>query len=342
MHLNSDKLKQAIFVIALIAFGGLLFWLLKGFVSAFLGAVVFYILLRQPFFYLTEKVKYKWNKTMAIVALFLLSFLILVLPLLLMSIMLSGKVSYLIEHYREILMVAEQWSSQLETYVGIDLLSPDTVQKLTSLAADVIPGLLTATLSAVADIFILYFVLFFMLSEARLFEKFVLENLPFKKENDRLLLAQLKIQTLSNSIGIPVLAVLQAFTAWIGYLIFGIDEAFFWAVITGIMSVLPIVGTVVVWVPLAIFLYAGGAEWQGVALFIYGAVIITNIDNVFRFVVQKKLGDTHPLITFFGVILGLGLFGVVGIIFGPLLISYFLLLLQIYRSEYLSETKPQS
>jgi predicted PurR-regulated permease PerM len=62
--------------------------------------------------------------------------------------------------------------------------------------------------------------------------------------------------------------------------------------------------------------------------------VITNVDNVFRFVVQKKLGDTHPLITFFGVIVGLDLFGFIGIIFGPLLISYFLILLEIYKKEY--------
>jgi predicted PurR-regulated permease PerM len=111
----------------------------------------------------------------------------------------------------------------------------------------------------------------------------------------------------------------------------------FWAVLTGIMSVVPVVGTTIVWVPLAVFLYAGGNHWQSATLLIYGSVIITNVDNVFRFVVQKKLGDTHPLITFFGVIIGLPLFGFVGIIFGPLLISYFILLLKIYRNEYLGK-----
>lgn len=335
MHLNSDKLKQTIFVIALFVFGGFLFWLLKGFLSAFLGAVVFYILLRQPYFYLTERAKRKWNSTLAVAMLMLLSFVLMVLPVLLVSVMLSGKVSYLIAHYEDILRLAETWSDKASTYLGVDLLSVDTVGKLTALAADVIPGLLSATLGAVTDIFILYFLLYFMLSNARTFEAQVRHYLPFENANSHLLLTELKSQTLSNSIGIVVLAVLQAITAWIGYLIFGVDEAFFWAVLTGIMSVLPLVGTVIVWVPLAVFVYASGQPWQGIGLFVFGALVITNIDNVFRFVVQKKLGDTHPLITFFGVILGLNLFGFVGVIFGPLLISYFILLLKIYRNEYL-------
>lgn len=338
MQLDNDKLKQTIFLIALFAFAGLLFWFLRGFVSAVLGAVVFYILLRGPFFYLTEKARYHVRPLLATVLLMVVSFLMMVLPVLLVSLMLSGKVTYLIDHYKDILQLAEQWSGIAKEYLGIDLLSAETVSKLTSLAADVIPGLLSATISAVTDIFILYFILYFMLSNARAFESAVRNQLPFNDENDNLLLTELKSQTISNSIGIVVLAVLQAFTAWVGYLIFGLDEAFFWAVITGIMSVLPVVGTVIVWVPLALFTYMAGDQWQGIGLFLFGAVIITNIDNVFRFVVQKKLGDTHPLITFFGVIIGLNLFGFVGLVFGPLLISYFILLLRIYRNEYLRTT----
>ena len=337
VHLNNSKLKQSLFLIALFVLGGFLFYLLSGFLSAFLGSVVFYVLLCKPYFYLTETAKKKWGKSLAASALMLASFLVMVLPVLLVSMMLSGKVSYLITHYEDILRIAQEWSNKAKIYLGIDLLSQDTVSKLTSLAADVAPGFLSATLSAVADVFVLYFVLYFMLANAREFENYVRKNFPFNDENDALLLTELKSQTIANAIGIPVLAVLQAITAFIGYLIFGVDEAFFWAVITGIMSVIPVVGTTIVWIPLAIFLYVAGSEWQGIALMIYGAAIITNVDNVFRFVVQKKLGDTHPLITFFGVIIGLPLFGFVGIIFGPLLISYSILLLKIYRNEYLGE-----
>ncbi len=337
MHLNNDKLKQSLFLIALFLLGGFLFWLLKGFLSAVLGAVVFYVLLRKPVFYLTESARRKWNKTLAVSVMMMASFLVLVLPVLLVSLMLSGKVSYLINHYEDILRLVQEQSNVAKDFLGVDLLSQDAVSKLTSLAADVVPGFLSATLSAVADVFVLYFLLYFMLANARQFENYVRDNLPFNETNDRLLLSELKTQTFSNAIGIPVLATLQSVTAFIGYLIFGVDEAFFWAVLTGIMSVLPVVGTTIVWIPLAVFLYAGGHHWQGVGLFIYGGAIITNVDNVFRFVVQKKLGDTHPLITFFGVIIGLPVFGFVGIIFGPLLISYFILLLKIYRNEYLGE-----
>jgi len=77
-----------------------------------------------------------------------------------------------------------------------------------------------------------------------------------------------------------------------------------------------------------------GKQWQGIATLVYGIVVIGNIDNVMRFVIQKKFADVHPLITVFGVIIGLQLFGLPGLIFGPLMISYFLLGVKIYRKNY--------
>src|SRR5688572_1219627 len=123
MYLDNDKLKQWIFLIALFVLGGFVFYLLSGFLSAFLGAVVFYILLRNPFFYLTEKAKRKWNRNLAVVLLMFISFLVLVMPVLLVSVMLSSKVSYIIMHYRDILSLAQEWSLKAKEYLGVDLIT---------------------------------------------------------------------------------------------------------------------------------------------------------------------------------------------------------------------------
>lgn len=337
MHLDNDKLRQSLFLAVLVLLGGLLFWWLKIFLSAFLGAVVFYILLRRPLHILTQEVRYKWPRNLAIAVLMLASFTVIVMPFAMVVVMLSGKVSYLLSHYEEMLLKMEEWGRILESYTGFNLISTDTITRLTTWAGSIIPDILSGTAGAIADVFVLYLILYFMLNHSVDFEKTAYQYLPFKEANNRLLLSELKNQTMSNAIGIPALAVMQAFTAWIGYLIFGVKDAFFWGIITGVMSVLPVVGTAIVWIPLAAYLYLSGFHWQGLALALYGGAIITNIDNVFRFILQRQIGNIHPLVTFFGVIIGLSLFGFVGIIFGPLLISYFILLLKIYRNEYLGE-----
>lgn len=335
MYLEKDKLKQTIFIIALFVLGGFLFWLLHGFLSAFLGSVVFYILLRQPYLYFERRAQGRWNKHLVVPIIMLISFLVLVLPLLLVSLMLSGKVSYLIDHYKDILHIAQNFSNQAKQYVGVDLISPESVSKLTSYATEVVPHFISATADALVNIFVMYFLLYYMLVNAHQLESFVRKQMPFKTENSKRLLQELKMQTISNSLGIAVIAVVQGFASAIGYAIFGLDEPFFWGVLTGIASAIPVVGTALVWVPVCMVMYAQGKNWQALALAAYCGVVLSVSEHYFRFLVLKKTGDIHPLIVFFGVVLGIELFGFVGIIFGPLLISYFILLLGIYKNEYI-------
>jgi predicted PurR-regulated permease PerM len=126
----------------------------------------------------------------------------------------------------------------------------------------------------------------------------------------------------------------------LGYYIFGINDYGVWGFVTGIASLIPIVGTGLVWLPLTIYLLSTGQNWQGVGLGIYSLAIITNIDYVARITVLRKIGDVHPLITIIGVIVGLSMFGFLGLIFGPLLVSYFIVLVTIYRNEFYAEPIP--
>ena len=96
----------------------------------------------------------------------------------------------------------------------------------------------------------------------------------------------------------------------------------------------PIVGTMIVWVPLVIYMYAIDQTWNATALMIYSVVVTGNIDYVSRITIMRKMGNVHPTITVLGVIVGLGLFGFIGLIFGPLLINYIILLIKIYINEF--------
>ena len=335
MYHDNDKLKQSFILLVLFALGGFLFWYLKEFLSAFLGSVILYILLRRPFFYLTAKAKTKLHRGLIVALLMFISFMVVVLPILLVSLMLSGKINYVVHHYQDILLIAQDWSQRAQSYLNVDLLSQDAMNKLSAWATTLLPKFISAIATALVDIFVLYFILYFMLANSEALEKEVREMLPFKPENKNLLLRELKKQTIANSTGIFCLAIIQGLISFIGYAIFGVHNAGFWAVLTGIASAIPVIGTTVVWLPLCIIMYTGGREWQAIGAAIYSAVVLSISETSFRIIVLKKLGDVHPVITFFGVIMGVGFFGFVGIIFGPLLISYFILLLKIYSNEYL-------
>jgi len=165
-------------------------------------------------------------------------------------------------------------------------------------------------------------------------EEDLYEYMPLKDANVAKLGKEMENMVLSNAIGIPVIALLQGVVALIGYLILGVNEPWFWFVITCITAMLPVVGAALAYVPVAIILFANDHTWQGVVMLIFGFGVIGTVDNFFRFALAKKFADVHPLITVFGVIIGLTMFGFLGLIFGPLLISLFLLLLKMYSNEF--------
>jgi len=165
-------------------------------------------------------------------------------------------------------------------------------------------------------------------------EAAVLLYLPFKKDKIILFGDELVRQTFSNAVGIPSIAVVQGLAGFLCYWITGLHEAGFWGVITGFTSFIPVIGTGLVWVPVAAYMFIIGHTWQGIFTILFGALIMGTLDNVVRFVLAKKMADVHPIITVLGVILGLQYFGFLGLIFGPLLISYFFILLKIYYVEF--------
>ena len=146
----------------------------------------------------------------------------------------------------------------------------------------------------------------------------------------------------ANALGIPLISIIQGLTAMLGYFIFGVKEFALWGFLTGVFAFFPVIGTMVVWVPLVLFTYATGDHWNATALFVYSILITGNVDYLARMTIIRKLGNVHPIITILGVIVGLGLFGFIGLIFGPLLISYIIVIFQIYANEFGGKVIEQS
>ena len=335
--IHQNRIRQIFFLLAIVLLGLLLFLELYSFLPALLGAVTLYIVMRKAMFYLT--IKKKWRKGWTALALMLISMIIILLPIGVLVDMLSSKITYAIGHSNELVEALKKIVADLEKRFSIEIVSDENINKLGNLLAENLPKVLSATFNTLGTIFFMYFMLYFMLVNGRQMENDLYEHVPLKDENVNKLGFEVQNMVVSNAIGIPVIALLQGIVAVIGYYIIGVDEPWFWFVVTCITAMLPIVGAALAYVPLAIIFFANGSNWQGLFMLIYGFGVIGTVDNIFRFTLAKKIGNVHPLVTVFGVIIGLKLFGFIGLIFGPLLISLFLLLLKIYSSEFISKQR---
>jgi predicted PurR-regulated permease PerM len=189
----------------------------------------------------------------------------------------------------------------------------------------------------IMNLFVLVFILFFMLIGSSKMEEYVYSILPFGEADRKSVLKEMNRIVTSNAIGIPLLAVIQGGIAMAGYFIFGAPNALLFGFLTCFATVIPLVGTALIWLPLVVYMALLGDWVNAAGLAAYALIIITNIDNLIRFMLQKKMANIHPLITVFGVVIGLPLFGFMGVIFGPLLISVFILCFDIYKREYLDK-----
>lgn len=299
---------------------------------ALLGAYALYVLLRRHMRFLTTR--WHWPRIGAAVALMAVSGLVLWLPVQFLVQLVQTRLVEGIQHYPEILQSLENQARLLDERFGIHLLSPENVKGVSDWLLAEVRGLVTATLDTLLMIGALYFLLFFMLIDGQKMEEAFTEWMPLQAHNVVSLRKDLHELIFSNAVGIPMLALLQGCTGLLAYWVADVEDPWLWFAITCIGGLIPVVGVALAYVPLALITIAQGMPVKGVILFLYGSFVVGSVDNVARMWIQKWLGNTHPLVTFFGVIAGVKLFGFIGIIFGPILLSLFLLLLRLYSKEF--------
>ena len=301
----------------ILGLGVILFFKITPFLGGILGAFTIYILLRGQMFHLTEKL----NMRPAFAALLLLGETILcfLIPITLAIWLVINKTQNINLDPTVLLNTGQHIADLVQEKTGFDVLDRGNLLKVASILPQIGQFLVGSISSFAVNVVVLIFILYFMLIGGRKMENYLYTLFPFSDQNKDEVLNEINMIVKSNAIGIPLLAVIQGIVAVIGYFIF------------------PIVGTALVWVPLAAYMALNGDWVHALGLAIYALLVITNVDNLIRFILQKKLADIHPLITVFGVVIGLSLFGFMGIIFGPLLLSLFLLCIDIFKKSYLDK-----
>ncbi|ULQ56038.1 AI-2E family transporter [Flavihumibacter rivuli] len=330
-QLNPNKVRQIFFLVIIILLGALLFYELNGFLPGFLGALTLYVILDK---WMRPLVRKGYKRSSAALLLMLISFIVIVLPIVAAIKLLVSRLSISGDQINAALQSVQVFIEKTEARFGLDILNEKNLGQISSIVAKEVPVVLNATLNTLTTIVVMYFILYFMLVEGHKMEKAFFDLLPVGDDHIDQVRNEIGTMVISNAVGIPLIAVLQGVVGLIGYLILGVKDPFLWFTITCITAMIPLVGAALAYVPLAIVFFVEGVTWKGVAMLGFGFGIIGTVDNVFRFWLQKKIGDVHPLITAFGVVLGLKLLGFFGLVFGPLLISIFILLVRIYRLEF--------
>ncbi|WP_291528119.1 AI-2E family transporter [Bacteroides sp. UBA939] len=318
----------------IIGLGIILFLQITSFLGGLLGALTIYILVRKQMIYLTDKRNMK--RSIAAIAITLEAIFCFLVPLALAVWLLVNKLQGFNLDPQAIITPIEKMANAIKYQTGYDVLGKDTISFIIS-ALPTVGQLVMGSISSLAvNLFVLVFVLYFMLTGGKKMEKYIIEILPFNKANTEHVIHEINMIIHSNAIGIPLLAVIQGGVAMIGYWIFNVPDILLVGFLTCLVTVIPMIGTALVWFPIAAYMAISGDWFDAIGLTLFGTLIISQLDNLIRFILQKKMADIHPLITIFGVVIGLSLFGFMGVIFGPVLLSLFFLFVDMFKKEYLN------
>ncbi len=336
----NNRIKQILLLSIILLFVYLVIQELSLFLPGLLGALTLYILSRASYFQLVFN--RKWKRGSA-AGLFILYYLFLIgLPVFLAITLISPKINAFLDDPNAMINAAKHSITTIQEKIGFKFVSEASLTNSLSKLSAFIPTILNSTANLITNLAIMLFVLFYILYNGREIERMLTRLIPLRNENINMLASETKKIVKANALGIPLISIIQGLTATLGYFIFGVDEWGLWGFVTGVCAFFPVVGTMIVWVPLVLYTYAIGDTWHATGLLLYSVLVTGNVDYMARITLLKKMGDVHPVITILGVIVGLGLFGFIGLIFGPLLINYIIVLFKIYMNEFIENSEPMA
>ncbi len=195
-------------------------------------------------------------------------------------------------------------------------------------------GLIGTATRLALNLTISLFGLFYLLLQPGETWEAVRPYIPFSARNTEKLRQRFRDVTTSTIIGTGLTAAAQGAILGLAFWIVGLPNALFWGVVTMVFGILPIVGSGLVWVPAAIALLVASRPGPAALIALVGA-FVGNVDYILRPMVFRRWANIHPLVTLVGALAGVPFFGILGLLIGPLALSYFFELVKMYREEYL-------
>ena len=214
----------------------------------------------------------------------------------------------------------EQIGSQIVSFIGASAL-----------------GLIGTATRVGIQLTIAFFGLFYLLISPQASWRAVRPFIPFSAASAEILRRRFGDVTVSTLVGTFLTALIQGLAVGLAFWVLGLSNPLFWGVVTVIFAILPVVGSGLVWGPGAASLAMEGRWGAAIGLVVWGTVVVGNVDNVIRPIVFRRWAQIHPFVTVIGAFMGLRYFGLLGLLIGPLAISYFFELIRMYRVEYLSD-----
>ncbi|VVC03572.1 AI-2E family transporter [Candidatus Burarchaeum australiense] len=311
---------------------------LWAFTSTFFLAIFAYVILKPLYVSLRSR---GLGKTSAGITAMLIGAVVIGIPCVILFAMLANETLHLINN-----TTFQPYVTMVDGHLStLQKMFPDT--NVSAAVNEALIGVLSAALNALKslvlsviqnvgklmlDLLILIFTLYYLLVSEGSLGKFGRSLIPFNRKNTEKLASEFKKVTYSVLICTGLMAIVQAVPLMLVFMYYGVPAAVFFGIIAAVLACIPFTGVPFVWVPIVLAEIMQKNYDAAMGISVIG-LIVFGIENL-RPVIQNRIGQLHPLISILGIIIGLQYFGIMGVLIGPLLLSYTLLTMQMFKEEY--------
>lgn len=317
----------------ILVLGGILAYTLWPYMSGLLGAPVLYVIFGSLHRRLTGVI----GKAPAALVILLLALVLIAVPI----VAAGGMVANEATGWAQAVVDSEILAKLKELEIGsikVGEQIQDFSKNFVSIAGNSAIGLVGTGARLLIQLTISFFGFYYLLMDPAQGRRMLESFIPFAPENRARLLDAFRNVTVSMLIGTMSIAIVQGALLALTFQILGFRSPVFWGIVTMILAILPLVGSGLVWGPGAVFLFMQGRTGAAILLVLIGVIIIGNVDTLIRPFVFAKYAKMHPFITIIGAFAFVPKMGILGLVVGPLAVSYFFEVVRMYRDEYMDAT----
>ncbi len=334
------------FFCVLLITGVAVFFVMQPFLTALLVAAVLATLFFGKYQFFLRV--FGGRKGLSAASVLLLVAFLVIIPILMLATLVAGEATSALaslssenHSFGELMGSVQTWLSNLPV-VG-EYLSEKNV-RFADIAGNIVGGsgalisflqaLYVSVAGLVLWIFAMFFALFYFLIDGDRVVRLMKHVSPLSDRDDEELMRDFASMSRAVIRGSLAIALLQGVIGGIGVAVAGVSSPAIWGAVMGFFSLIPAVGSGIVWLPMGLWLFFSGDVWHGIFLLAFGVGIVSTVDNVVRPKLVGRDTQIHPLLVFFSTLGGIALFGIIGLLLGPLLVSFFLALMRIYVREF--------
>ncbi|VWX62408.1 Predicted PurR-regulated permease PerM [Burkholderiales bacterium 8X] len=346
--MNSPQLQRGFFIFLMVAVTAAFIWILMPFFGAVLWGVALAILFTPFYKWLLRKLPGRRNGC-ALITL-ALALVIVIIPLTLITVSLVQEVSLVAErirsgdinfvaYYQRIIAAIPSWVTNILDRFGLNNVEA-MISRVSSSAAQGSQAIATQAVNIGQNTFdflvsfaVMMYLLYFLLRDGSDLSKTIRQALPLARPHTHYLLNKFTTVIRATVKGNVAVAIVQGALGGVAFWVLGVQGALLWAVIMAFLSLLPAVGAALIWLPVAIYFMAIGLVWKGVALIVFGVVVIGLVDNLLRPLLVGKDTQMPDYVVLISTIGGMALFGINGFVIGPVIAALFMAVWDLFASS---------